>query len=200
MAAPIDLYIDFSSPYGYFAAMRLPDIATRYDRTVAWRPILLGLAFKVSGAQALPLMPLKGDYARNDMERAARLWKIPFKVPSKLPISSQAPVRISYWLDSHHPDKKVPAILALYHAFFVEDRDISDPETAAEVASSVGIDREALLAATQAPEMKERARTETEAAIKRGVFGSPFIIVDGEPFWGSDRLDQVEKWLETGGF
>ena len=48
--------------------------------------------------------------------------------------------------------------------------------------------------------MKERARSETEAAIERGVFGSPFIIVDGEPFWGSDRIDQVEKWLETGGF
>ena len=56
-------------------------------------------------------------------------------------------------------------------------------------------------AATLASEMKERARNETEAAIERGAFGSPFIIVDGEPFRGSDRLEQVEKkWLETGGF
>ena len=200
MAAPIDFYFDFSSPYGYFAAMRLPGIAARHGRTVAWRPILLGMAFKVSGAQALPLMPLKGDYARNDIQRLARLWKIPFRMPGKMPIASQAPVRISYWLDTHYPESKVPAIMALYHAFFVEDRDISDPETAADVASGVGVDRDALLTATQAPEMKERARSETEAAIERGVFGSPFIIVDGEPFWGSDRLDQVEKWLETGGF
>lgn len=199
MASPIDFYFDFSSPYGYFAAVRLPEIAARHGRDVAWRPILLGLAFRVSGAQALPLMPLKGDYARNDMERAARLWKIPFEVP-KLPIASQAPVRISYWLDAHHPEKKVPAIMAMYRAFFVDGRDISEPETAADAASIVGVDRDALLAATQAAEMKQRARTETEAAIERGVFGSPFIIVDGEPFWGSDRLDQVEKWLETGGF
>jgi 2-hydroxychromene-2-carboxylate isomerase len=90
--------------------------------------------------------------------------------------------------------------MALYHAFFVEDRDISDPEIAADVVASVGVNRDAVLAATQAPEMKERARNETQAAIERGVFGSPFIIVDGEPFWGSDRLEQVEKWLETGGF
>ncbi len=200
MAAPIDFYFDFSSPYGYFAAMRLPRIADRFGRTVNWRPILLGMAFRISGAQALPLMPLKGDYARRDMERLARLWEIPFKVPGKLPIASQAPVRISYWLDSHYPERKVAAIMALYRAFFVEDRDISDPETAADVASGVGVDRDALLAATQAPEMKQRARVETEAAIERGVFGSPFIIIDGEPFWGSDRLDQVEKWLETGGF
>ncbi len=115
-------------------------------------------------------------------------------------IASQAPVRISWWLDENHPEKKVPAIMAMYHAFFVDDRDISDPAIAAEVASGVGIDRDVLLAATQAPEMKERARAETEAAIQRGVFGSPFIIVDGEPFWGSDRLDQVETWLKTDGF
>ncbi len=200
MADPIDFYFDFSSPYGYFSATRIPDIAARYGRSVTWRPILLGMAFKLTGATALPLTPLKGDYARRDMERAARLWKIPFKVPSKLPIAGHAPVRISYWLESHNPQKKVLAIMALYHAFFVEDRDISDPETAADVAASVGVNRDALLAATKAPEMKERARSETEAAIARGVFGSPFIIVDGEPFWGSDRLDQVEKWLETGGF
>ena len=105
-----------------------------------------------------------------------------------------------YWLESNKPNKKVPAIMVLYHAFFVEDRDISDPEVAADVVASVGVDRDALLAATQAPEIRKRAHTETEAAIERGVFGSPFIIVDGEPFWGSDRLEQVDKWLETGGF
>ncbi len=55
-------------------------------------------------------------------------------------------------------------------------------------------------AATQAPEMKKRAHNETDAAIKRGVFGSPFFIVEGEPFRGSDRLEQVDKWLESGGF
>jgi 2-hydroxychromene-2-carboxylate isomerase len=200
MADPIDFYFDFSSPFGYFAATRLPGIAERHGRDIVWRPILLGLAFKITGVTALPLTPLKGDYARIDMERISRLWKIPFNVPSKLPIASQAPARITYWLESHKPDKKVPAIMALFHAFFVEDRDISDPEVAADVVASVSVNRDALLAATQAPEMKKRAHSETEAAIERGVFGSPFFIVDGEPFWGSDRLEQVDKWLETGGF
>lgn len=200
MAGSVDFYFDFSSPYGYFAATRLPDITARPSRDIVRRPILLGLAFKLTGATALPLTPLKGDYARNDIERAARLWKIPFKVPSKFPIASRAPVRITYWLESHSPGRKVPAIMALYHARFVEDRDISDPEVAADVVASVGVNGGALLAATKASEMKERASSETEAAIKRAVFGSPFIIVDGEPFWGSDRLEQVDKWLETGGF
>jgi 2-hydroxychromene-2-carboxylate isomerase len=200
MAGSVDFYFDFSSPYGYFAATRLPNITARHSRDIVWRPILLGLAFKFTGATALPLTPLKGDYARNDIERAARLWKIPFTVPSKLPIASQAPVRITYWMASHSPGRKAPAIMALYHSFFVEDRDISDPEVAADVVASVGVNGGALLAATQAPEMKERASSETEAAIKRAVFGSPFIIVDGEPFWGSGRLEHVDKWLETDGF
>ena len=55
-------------------------------------------------------------------------------------------------------------------------------------------------AAAQAPEMKKRAHRETEAAIKRGVFGSPFFIVEREPLWYSDGLEQVNKWLESGGF
>ena len=48
--------------------------------------------------------------------------------------------------------------------------------------------------------IKDRLRSEVDQAIGRGAFGSPYIIVDGEPFWGSDRLDQVERWLETGGW
>jgi 2-hydroxychromene-2-carboxylate isomerase len=64
----------------------------------------------------------------------------------------------------------------------------------------MGLDREVLRQALNDPAVKERLRTEVDAAIGRGVFGSPYIVVDGEPFWGSDRLDQVERWLETGGW
>ena len=50
------------------------------------------------------------------------------------------------------------------------------------------------------PRIKERLKAQTQAAIERGVFGSPFIFVDGEPFWGADRLPQVEAWLSKGGW
>jgi 2-hydroxychromene-2-carboxylate isomerase len=70
----------------------------------------------------------------------------------------------------------------------------------AEVAQPLGIEPTALLAAVNDPAVKERLRSETEAALARGVFGSPFIIVDGEPFWGHDRLEQVDRWLATGGW
>ncbi len=57
-----------------------------------------------------------------------------------------------------------------------------------------------MVAALQDQVIKDRLRQETENALERGAFGSPYVIVDGEPFWGNDRLDMVEKWLETGGW
>jgi 2-hydroxychromene-2-carboxylate isomerase len=68
------------------------------------------------------------------------------------------------------------------------------------VAARLGVDKDQLRQALEEPAVKERLRAEVDAAIERGVFGSPYIVIDGEPFWGSDRLDQVEKWLETGGW
>lgn len=200
MANAIEFYFDFSSPYGYFGATRIAALAAKHNRTVAWKPILLGAVFKVTGTGPLPSIPLKGDYSKRDMARLSRLWKVPYKPPSKFPIPGQAPSRIVYWIETQRPEKLEQAVLALYHAYFVEDRDVSSPEIAAEVVSSLGIDRGALLAATQDPQVKERLKNEVEAAIQKGVFGSPFVIVDGEPFWGTDRFDQVERWLATGGW
>ena len=200
MTKEIEFYFDFSSPYGYFAATRIAELAGKYGRSVVWKPFLIGAVLKVTGGSPLPLVPLKGEYHRRDMERVSRLWHVPYKEPGKFPIGGQAPSRIVYWLQEHHPEKQEAAILALFHAYFVEDRDISTPEIAADVVASLHLNKDELLAATQAPEMKARLKQECDAAIAKGVFGSPFIIVDGEPFWGADRLAHVEKWLETGGF
>jgi 2-hydroxychromene-2-carboxylate isomerase len=78
--------------------------------------------------------------------------------------------------------------------------DIASAQAVASVAAEIGIDSAALLAGIESQEVKDRTRTESDAAIARGIFGSPFIVVDGEAFWGADRLDQVAKWLETGGW
>jgi 2-hydroxychromene-2-carboxylate isomerase len=200
MAAPIEFYYDFASPYGYMAATRIGALAAKHGRDVQWKPILLGVVFKVTGGVPLPTAPLKGDYSRRDMERSARLSKIPFKVPSKFPIAGQSPSRVIYSLEAEGPARQQEVTLALYRAYMVEDKDISSPEVSAEVAATVGMDRQQVLDLIADPVMKEKLKTETEAAIQRGVCGSPFMIVDGEPFWGFDRLDQVDRWLQTGGW
>lgn len=200
MANPIDFYFDFSSPYGYFASTRIDAIAARYGRDVVWRPILLGAVFKLTGQQPLPTIPLKGSYAKHDLVRSARLLGIPFKLPGKFPIAGQAPSRAYYWLSDRDRASATRLAQALYHAYFAEDRDISSPEVTANVAAKLGMDRAAVLAALSDAAVKERLRTEVDAAIERGVFGSPYVVIDGEPFWGADRLDQAEKWLATGGW
>ncbi|MCC7487661.1 MAG: 2-hydroxychromene-2-carboxylate isomerase [Burkholderiales bacterium] len=200
MANPIDFYFDFSSPYGYFAGSKIDAIAARHGRGVTWRPILLGAVFKITGGQPLPTIPLKGSYAAHDLARTARLIGVPFRMPSKFPVSGAAPSRAYYWVAGRDPVLAKQLALALHRAYFVEDRDISNPEVTGNVAAKLGIEKAALLQALGEPAVKERLKTEVDAAIERGVFGSPYVVVDGEPFWGSDRLDQVERWLATGGW
>jgi len=200
MANPIQFYHDFASPYGYLAATKISGLAAKHGRSVEWKPILLGVVFKVTGAVPLPSAPLKGDYSRRDMERSARLFNVPFKIPSKFPISAQSPSRVIYSLEAEGPARQEEVTLALYRAYMVDDRDISSPEIAADVAASVGMDRQKVLDLIADPVMKEKLKLETEAAIQRGVFGSPYMVVDGEPFWGFDRLEHVDRWLQKGGW
>jgi 2-hydroxychromene-2-carboxylate isomerase len=200
MPAPLEFFFDFSSPYGYIAATRIGALAGQHGRAVAWRPILLGAVFKVSGQTPLAGQPLRGPYHLRDFARSARRLGVPFILPETFPFASVAAARAVYWLEETAPGGVAGLARALYHAAFGEGRDLRTPEAVAAIAAAAGLDREAVLAGIQEPRIKERLRAETDAAIARGVFGSPFIFVDGEPFWGSDRLDQVDEWLARGGW
>ncbi len=201
MPASVDFYFDFSSPYGYLASEKIEALAARHGRSVNYRPVLLGVVFKQTGALPLTQIPLKGEYSRRDMERSAKFHGVTgFRMPSKFPIPSQAAARIVLWAQQRDAAVAAKIVHALYHAFFVDDKDISDPDTAVAVAASCGIDGAAARAAIDDPAIKDALKRANDDAIAHGVFGSPFIIIDGEPFWGLDRLDQVERWLETGGW
>jgi 2-hydroxychromene-2-carboxylate isomerase len=201
MAAPIDFYFDFSSPYGYLGSQKIEALAARHGRGVEWHPILLGVIFRQTGTVPLVDVPLKGDYSRRDFERSARFHGLPkFTMPSRFPIPSQAPARIVLWQKGRDPKSVAGLVKAYYRAFFADDIDISAPENAVNVAAKEGIEPGAARAAIDDPAMKDALRREVDEAIRRGVFGSPFVVVDGEPFWGLDRFDQVDTWLATGGF
>lgn len=200
MPEPIDFYFDFSSPYGYLASALIDDLAARYGRTVRWRPFLLGAVFKVANTGPLTSYPLKGAYSIHDFQRSARLYKVPFRMPPTFPVNSLVAARGYYWLEATNPAMARPFARAIYAAYFADNRDISDREVVLEVAAKLGIDRDALLAGVEDPAVKARLKQETDGAIARGVFGSPYMIVDGEPFWGADRLEMMDRWLATGGW
>lgn len=199
MPQPIEFFFDFSSPYGYLASRRIDAIGAEHGRAVVWKPILLGAVFKLTGQAPLVGIPMKGEYVQRDFARFARLLGVDFKLPDTFPFSSIHAVRAFWWAESQNPQLAHDLAQNLYNKAFTGN-DIASAQAVASAAAEIGIDGAALLAGIESPEVKDRTRAESDAAIARGIFGSPFIIIDGEPFWGADRLDQVEKWLATGGW
>jgi 2-hydroxychromene-2-carboxylate isomerase len=197
---PIEFYFDFSSPYGYLGACLIDDLAARHRRTVDWHPILLGPVFQQSGNAPLIGQPLKGAYAARDFPRMARYLNIPFTLPDPFPIGTVAAARAFYWVQDQDAGKARTLARSLLNRFYVEGRDIGAAESVIEVAAACGIDAAALQAALSNPAVKARLKDEVDGAIAKGVCGSPFFIIDGEPFWGCDRLPQVDAWLKSGGW
>jgi 2-hydroxychromene-2-carboxylate isomerase len=200
MPDPIDFYFDFSSSYGYFASTKIDELAARYGRRVNWNPILLGVVYKIDHELEVLTLPLKGPYVVRDIARSARFHGIAYKHPSRFPIPTVAPARAFYWAIERDPALARKLARSLYHAYFVQDRDISSRDITADVAAAVGLNRDEVLAALNDAAIKNMLRQKVDASIKRGVFGSPFVVIDDEPFWGVDRFDQIERWLAHGPF
>lgn len=199
-ATPIEFWFDFSSGYAYFAAQSIDELAARHGRTVLWRPFMLGVIFKTTGAAGLTRTPLKGDYARHDWARLSRFLRAPFRVPERHPIAALAASRAYYWIEEHVPHLAHAFARGVFHAYYVDGVDIAVPGNVAAVAAPLGIPREPLIAGMTSEAMKARLKAATAEALEKGVFGSPFFRVGDEPFWGWDRMPMLEAWLERGGW
>src|SRR3546814_6086122 len=148
--APIDFYFDFSSPYGYLAAHKIDGVARLYGRELNWRPVLLGVIFKTTGAQPLLDIPIKGPYTRRDMERTARFLGLPLVFPQVMPFPSIAAARAVYWVQDQDRELARLLSLELYDRAFARGADIREAAAVIEAAAAVGIDADALAAALQA--------------------------------------------------
>ncbi len=200
MPSPIAFWFDFSSPYGYIASALIDEVAARHGRSVDWQPILLGPIFKAVGTAPLASLPIKGDYARHDFARMARRHQVPFRLPAKFPVGTQAAARAFYLIADADAAIAREFARRTYRAYFADGRDIADTEEVLALAAESGADARALAVPLQGEEIKARVKAKVEEAMGAGVFGSPYFVVDGEPFWGVDRLPVLEEWLRTGGW
>jgi 2-hydroxychromene-2-carboxylate isomerase len=201
MTSAIEFYFDFSSPYSYIASEWIEALAARHGRTVNWRAILLGATFQVTDIKSPVSYPMKREYTLRDFERSARFAGVPLKNPDNFPIPTQYVARLFWWL--HDDQGALRARDWARHclrAYFARGVDLSDPQSLRNLAAEFGLDPNQAEAAWNDPARKARLKAVNDAAIAQGVFGAPFFIVGGEPFWGNDRRAQIERWLDKGPF
>ena len=198
----VRFYFDFISPFGYLASLRIDDLAARHGFRTEWHSFLVGITvMKVMGLPPVPKTPMKGAYARRDAERYCRRHGIALgRTFGTEPANPLPAGRIFHWLRRHRPEIARTVAKALFRAYWIEDRDIGDIEVALACASSAGADIDALRAALEDGTAAALLRTATEDAIANGVFGSPFFLVGDEPFFGVEKMELLEDWLESGGW
>jgi 2-hydroxychromene-2-carboxylate isomerase len=200
MPALIDFYFDFSSPYSYIASEWVEALAARHGRTVRWHAILLGATFRAAELRAPVDHPIKREYALRDFARSARAEGVPYTQPEHFPIPTQNAARVFWWLCGADPSRSTAWARACFRAYFGRGVDLSDPAALKRLAEEFGLDAQAAESVWNDPLWKDRLKQANDAAIAAGVFGAPYFIVDGEPFWGNDRKAQMERWLAHGPF
>jgi len=193
----IDYYFTPASPYAYLGHDRFVAIAARHGARVGIYPVDIGRVFAVSGGVPLAQRPPQRlAYRLVELARWSRHLGIPINVPPKFGATPVAAA--SRWiLAAAEAGERQGLGLAgaLMRARWAEERDIADPATLAAVAAGLGQDASVLAARAEDPELAARYEAATERAIAAQVFGSPWYVYAGEPFWGQDRLDFLDRAL-----
>lgn len=195
---PIDFYFDFASPYGYFMSEKIDALAAKHGRTVIWRPILLFAALRSLGLPPPFEHPVKFEYITADFARSAKFLNVDYSLPPAFPALTQHAARGFYLLHGKAPEAAVPFAHAVLRGYFRNGRDISNIDVIAQMVgdqtASLGSSADVcdLLKGGEAKAMLQAAITD---AVEKKVFGSPFVVIDGEGFFGVDRLPQLAARL-----
>lgn len=187
---PIVFYFDFASPYAYFAADGIERIAAEHGRTVEWRAFLAWAAFKAHGISPPMDVPAKHDYFLTDMVRSAAFHGVPYRQP-KLPVSAHRAARLFHVIDAEDPAAARSFARKAFSAFFADGEDIAAEAVVLRIARDCGIDEATAREAIEGPAGRALLAAAVDRAVADGVCGSPFFLVDGEPFFGADRLPQI---------
>jgi 2-hydroxychromene-2-carboxylate isomerase len=201
MKAPIDFFFDFSSPYSYIANEWVDAVAARASRRVRRHAILLGATFQAAELKPPVAHPIKREYVLRDFARSARFEGLPYQPPPVFPIPTQNAARLFWWLAETRGEEAAAAwALAGLRAVFTRGVPLHEPDALKALAAEQGLDPAAAEAVWSDVAWKARLKRANDEAVAAGVFGAPFFIVDGEPFWGNDRRPQIERWLASGPF
>jgi len=194
---PIRFYFDFASPYAYFAARQIDAIGAEFKRRVEWQPILVWAVLKAQGIAAPMESPARRAYLLHDMQRSAAYFGLPFHEPVRLPVSTHLAARLYHVVANDDPGRAAELADRLFQAFFVNRRDISDAGVLGEIGAGLGIAGDRVAEAIKGPAGRALLERAVAQGVAEGIIGSPHFVVDGEGFFGVDRLPQLRWHLET---
>jgi 2-hydroxychromene-2-carboxylate isomerase len=188
----LDFYFDYLSPYAYLAACHVEALAARHGAALSFRPVLFPALLDHWGQRGPAEIAPKAVHVFRDCLRQARLRGIPFRSPRFHPFRSLSALRLTLAV----PDaERARAVRALFAHGWGRGGDLANDEELGQALTAAGLDGAALLEAARGAAVKQALRTETDAAIARGVFGIPTLAFEGELFWGFDQFPHVELAL-----
>jgi 2-hydroxychromene-2-carboxylate isomerase len=195
MAPRLEYFFDYVSPFSYLADSQVPAIVERTGADIVYRPFLLGGVMQASGNSPPITVPNKGKYMFADIARWLARYQIELKMNPHFPVNTVKAMRGALVALE---DGCFPAYhAALFKATWRDEQNVGDADTLRALLDAAGLDGSAILARTDEPAIKELLKTNTAEAVERGAFGAPTFFVDGEMFFGNDRLDFLEEKLEN---
>ncbi|WP_423194238.1 2-hydroxychromene-2-carboxylate isomerase [Cupriavidus sp. H18C2] len=195
MTRQVEFFFDFGSPYSYLAYKELPRVAARTGATIVWRPMLLGGVFKATGNHSPMEIEAKRQWSDSDLACWARRYGVPFRHNPHFPVNTLALMRGAVGYQRKGDADFQRYVDAIYTAMWEAGRNLNDPNEIGKVLAEAGLDAREALAMLDDPEVKAELKRATEDAVARGIFGAPSFIVDGQLYWGNDRLLFVEEQL-----
>jgi 2-hydroxychromene-2-carboxylate isomerase len=197
MTVKIDFCFDFISPYSYLAAIVLPRLAAEQGAEIEYQPFCLIDLMKIVGNRPTTLeCKNKGAYAMIDLQRWAKSYRVDF-APNPHWQSIDFGELCRGALAARDVGRAADYVNAVYPAVFGKPLDLSQRSELVRVLDKAGFDGARLLDRAKSQEYVDKLEESTRTAAERGVFGSPTMFVDGEMFFGNDRLDFMVQALRT---
>ena len=198
----VEFLFDFGSPNAYFAHRVIPEIEKRTGARFDYVPILLGGVFKLTNNKPpmIAFGEVKGKlaYEQRESERFMKRHNITtFKFNPHFPVNTLALMRMA--VAAKQAGELAPFVDFAFHHMWEAPKKMDDPDVIRSALAESGLDADKLIAASQTPEVKQKLMANTEAAVARGVFGSPSFFVGNELFFGKDRLRDVEEEIRSAG-
>lgn len=197
MTRSVEFFFDVGSPAAYLAWTQLPAMCGSCGASIDYKPMLLGGVFQATGNQSPMMVPAKGSYMQRDLALHAQRYGVPFQHNPHFPINTLTLMRGATAIELRQPKRLADYLDAVFRAIWVDQQNMNDPQVVAAVLHAAGFDPAALLAQAADPQVKERLKQVTQDAVARGVFGAPTFFVDGQMFWGQDRLEFVKQALKA---